>query len=220
MRRWIVMLLVFLLAGAVVNVAVAWAAACAARERPMQVTTTRGWQTHPRSGLPWMIREGRSPGCLLVVRGRGEAVLSFPAGEPRAEPDPPAWAASAVWHVGDHAVLAAAVAWGWPRRALWYDICIWNDVLNTSGLRAPMPGSPGCDLHRDGLRVHPIWSGFVINTIFYAAVLWLLIPGPFVLRRFIRRLRELCPGCGYPMGESDVCSECGMALPGHTEAAK
>ncbi len=36
-----------------------------------------------------------------------------------------------------------------------------------------------------------IWPGFAVNTLFFAAILWLLIPGPFVLRRFIRRRRGL-----------------------------
>ncbi len=51
------------------------------------------------------------------------------------------------------------------------------------------------------------------NTIFYATLLWLLIPGPFLLRRYIRVKRGLCPKCAYPMGESAVCSECGKAIP-------
>ncbi len=60
-------------------------------------------------------------------------------------------------------------------------------------------------------RIH--LPGFAVNTLLYATFLWLLIPGPFVLRRFIRVKRGLCPRCAYPMGESDVCSECGKALP-------
>jgi hypothetical protein len=63
------------------------------------------------------------------------------------------------------------------------------------------------------LPVIPIWPGFLIDTIFYAAILWLLIPGPFALRRLIRLRRGLCPKCGYPMGESKTCSECGRSLP-------
>ena len=63
------------------------------------------------------------------------------------------------------------------------------------------------------LPLRPIWPGFAVNTIFYAAVFWLLICGPFVLRRFIRVKRGLCPACAYPRGESPVCSECGKALP-------
>ena len=62
------------------------------------------------------------------------------------------------------------------------------------------------------LPLRPIWSGFAINTLLYATVLWLLIPGPFVLRRFIRVKRGLCPACAYAVGESAVCSECGEAL--------
>ena len=68
------------------------------------------------------------------------------------------------------------------------------------------------------LPLIPIWPGFAVNTIFYGAIIWLLIPGPFALRRLIRRRRGLCPACGYPVGESDVCSECGRDLPGRTEA--
>ena len=69
------------------------------------------------------------------------------------------------------------------------------------------------------LPLRPIPGGFAVNTLFYAAVLWLLIPGPFVLRRFMRVRRGLCPACAYPRGESDVCSECGKALPGRAEVA-
>ncbi len=58
-----------------------------------------------------------------------------------------------------------------------------------------------------------IAPGFAVNTLLYAVVLWLLIPGPFALRRFIRVRRGLCPACAYPHGESDVCSECGKTLP-------
>ena len=49
-------------------------------------------------------------------------------------------------------------------------------------------------------RVLPLgigWPGFAANTAFYAAILWLLIPGSFVLRRVIRVKRGLCPKCGY-----------------------
>ena len=59
----------------------------------------------------------------------------------------------------------------------------------------------------------PIWPGLAVNTLFYAAILWLLIPAPFALRRFLRVGRGLCPKCAYPAGESAVCTECGRLLP-------
>ena len=58
-----------------------------------------------------------------------------------------------------------------------------------------------------------LWPGFAVNTIFYAVAFWLVICGLFVLRRFIRARRGLCPVCAYPRGESTVCSECGKSLP-------
>ena len=63
------------------------------------------------------------------------------------------------------------------------------------------------------IPLRPIWPGFAINTFFYATLLWLLIPGPFAFRRFLRVRRGLCPKCAYPIGESSVCTECACALP-------
>ena len=57
---------------------------------------------------------------------------------------------------------------------------------------------------------HPIWPGFAVNTIFYAAILWVPF-APFVLRRHIRRKRGRCPQCAYDL-RSDLtsgCPECG-----------
>jgi hypothetical protein len=58
----------------------------------------------------------------------------------------------------------------------------------------------------------PHWIGFAVNTLFYAAVLWLLVAAPFTLRRHLRIRRKLCPHCAYPVGTSDVCTECGYAM--------
>jgi hypothetical protein len=63
------------------------------------------------------------------------------------------------------------------------------------------------------LPTRPLWFGFAANTVFYAAILWFPICGPFILRRFRRIRRGLCPRCTHPMGESSVCSECGETLP-------
>ncbi len=68
------------------------------------------------------------------------------------------------------------------------------------------------------IPLRPIWPGFAVNTLFYATLLWLVIPGPFVLRRFLRMRRGLCQKCAYPMGESAVCTECGKSLSKHAVA--
>lgn len=59
-----------------------------------------------------------------------------------------------------------------------------------------------------------ILPGFAINTMFYAAILWLVFAAPGFVRRRIRTRRGQCLACGYPNGSSDVCTECGKALPG------
>ncbi len=65
------------------------------------------------------------------------------------------------------------------------------------------------------LPLGPIWPGFAVNTIFYAAIMWLVMPGPFVLRRHIRRKRGLFLACGYDLrhADHDACPECGGLLP-------
>jgi hypothetical protein len=54
--------------------------------------------------------------------------------------------------------------------------------------------------------------GFAINTIFYAAILWLLWLAPGRIRRFIRIRRGRCPSCGYVIAPGTcadgLCSEC------------
>ena len=63
------------------------------------------------------------------------------------------------------------------------------------------------------LPLRPIWQGFVINTLFYAVILWGLYAAPFALRRCFRIKRGLCPACAYPIGESAICTECGEPVP-------
>jgi hypothetical protein len=62
----------------------------------------------------------------------------------------------------------------------------------------------------------PIWPGFAVNTIFYAAILWVLFAAPRRVGRRRRRRRGLCPNCAYPIGDSRVCTECGAPLPGRS----
>ena len=58
------------------------------------------------------------------------------------------------------------------------------------------------------------FPGFAINTLFYAAALWLLIHGSFELRHIIRRKRGLCMKCKYDLRgtELEVCPECGISI--------
>jgi hypothetical protein len=91
----------------------------------------------------------------------------------------------------------------------------WQYGLSASYLprvQSPQTGFWPATIAR-ALPLRPTWPGFVLNTLFYAVIVWPLICGPFALRRFVRTRRGLCPACAYPMGNSSVCTECGKVLP-------
>jgi hypothetical protein len=63
------------------------------------------------------------------------------------------------------------------------------------------------------------WPGFAINTVFYAAVLWMLFAVPMALRKMRggRRIkRGWCPKCAYDLRgrapQGAVCPECGAGV--------
>jgi hypothetical protein len=65
------------------------------------------------------------------------------------------------------------------------------------------------------LPLLPIWPGFAINTIFYAAIVWGLFAVPGAVRCRLRRKRGQCAVCGYSLRgtpHNEKCSECGAAV--------
>jgi len=61
------------------------------------------------------------------------------------------------------------------------------------------------------LPLRPIWPGFAIDTLFYAAIWSGVFFGFASAKRAIRRKRGRCPRCGYDLrgNLSAGCSECG-----------
>jgi hypothetical protein len=63
------------------------------------------------------------------------------------------------------------------------------------------------------LPMRPLWPGFVLDTLFYAAIWFGLFFGFASAKRAIRRRRGRCPMCGYDLrgapGLAAGCSECG-----------
>ena len=105
---------------------------------------------------------------------------------------------------------------GWPMRTLYSTSYLnegdpnWTQDEWTSAL-APRARSNG-QTYRPELPLRPLWPGLAINTILYAAILWLLTLGPFTARRMIRAKRGLCIKCGYDLrgAEHEACPECGV----------
>ena len=60
-------------------------------------------------------------------------------------------------------------------------------------------------------------AGLVLNPVIVGGLVFLATAGTRVVlvvgRRAVRRRRNRCVGCGYPLGTSAVCTECGAPLP-------
>ena len=218
MRRPLILILIFLLAGAVVNVAVAWGFALILDRATFREEAPRRPDGFHRSARGWWyVSRYSKAGSTMVEAFFPQPIRRVTPAMPLLKP--PSWAnlddISADnlpdFPEGDERILEAH---GWPLLALWCDYGLRRgDIIAVRGgialvgFEAPLRYS-----EVRSLPLRPIWPGFVVNTIFYAAILWLLIPGSFVLRRFVRRRRGLCPACAYPMGDAAVCTECGSNL--------
>jgi len=228
-KHHLLVVVLILLAGALVTVGVAWGIAIlvdfSAADRVVGGAKGRGGD--------WVIWHHDAVGCIriraLAVSGNNiEEYDQYPM-QPWVLP---AWGPLAaqvrqqvrqqddLQQMRNEAFVRVADAYGWPTHSMWsafaWNTAQWPNVLTDPRLSAIHIRSPmGVDyaLAQRVLPLRPIWPGFAVNTILYAAFLWLLFCGPFVLRRFIRVRRGLCLACGYPMGKSSICSECGEALP-------
>jgi hypothetical protein len=231
MRR-VVIAVLFVASGVVVNVAVAWSCAYwIDGGRPLVAAPVRGNTAleHPR----WEVLMGRRAGAM-VIRSDASGIPPPPVPLPTdATPQEiEAWLQGSALQVGRPRIVRAP---GWSRacvppdeaayeqRAVWEDARGWpmlsflsyshdfggkvesSWALDLGGTQGPM------GLSRV-LPLRPILIGNAVNTVCFAAVLWSIVLGPGSLRRFLRRRRLLCPTCGYPVGESELCTECGRAV--------
>jgi hypothetical protein len=202
-RKIITRVIVFVLLGAIVNVAVAWGL----------------WMLPmPKGGTFFLL----TPGAAEVRWWRDHAPAGF-ADAPSAHFDQRSFG-RCLTDMNFEQAAGPGVAWqrhvalrrraGWPMLTM--EGATWSNPLEPSsrlqrhGLFFPPSGWPNAATM--GIPYVPIWRNFAINTLFYAAILWLLFAAPFALRRRSRIKRGLCLACGYPIGESDVCTECGARV--------
>jgi hypothetical protein len=242
MRRGLIVIAIFLLAGGAVNVVVAWGCALWSDlplgKQYMAPTPTElaWWRAHAPPVIdsdPIVVGLKASPG--LTVRQ-----LSGLRHNPAVDIEP-AITNSGEWFRAS--IIASDLSWdhvartfaGWPFRSLSGDrwqgqdfamdvpdpddrrYALLFDSLPRPGdeYRAAIPVSRGRPSgNRTGLLpLRPEWPGVVANAVVYGAALGILAATLMVLRRFVRVRRRLCPACRYPMGESALCTECGNPLP-------
>ena len=217
MKRRLFKLVVFLLLGAVVNVAVAWG--CAAWADPY---LGEHYQSTDEGPGYWAVERGGGAGLTLVVSWWG-GDWAREHGTPRRSMERylPSWVPSTppvVTSEQSADVLQTACAAGWPYRALSGRAVLsyTNNrsqyvVVAVSGIQLTPVGT---GTHARILPLRSLWPGFWLNTVFYTLILWVLWLSPFAARRIVRLRRGRCIKCGYDLrgAEHEVCPECGVEV--------
>ena len=199
-KRRLTKLLLFLLLGAIVNVAVAW-----------------GCARWPRQAM-FIVGDKQAPSSQDIAWWNEHVLESFASNVESAYDCSDIGIQTRVLYSAtsqQRRVSALHITSGWPARSLAGEA--W-DVIRL-GQRSRWLNREATFVDTNGryaLPLRPTWPGFAINTVFYAAILailWLLALGPFTLRRAIRRKRGHCIKCGYDLGHADhrACPECGAA---------
>jgi hypothetical protein len=242
MNRRIFKLVLFLLLGAIINVAVAWGCVHFFDESydGLQIgfpssadtwLTSSGWApSNFTTETPEMVANTAAPKHWTTDPQKTDVQVKpggwldqwselFPGHEYRRFD----WTASNQQYA--FPPIGGQFRAGWPCWALYGDACAapagpdaFRSAMKTRKLsyafRYALP--PKQTKYPPEIRrsfpLLPIWPGFAINTIFYAAILWLLFAFPFMIRRRRRIKRGLCPACAYPVGDSAVCTECGKQV--------
>lgn len=212
MTRPLIKLILVLLLGAMLNVSLAWALAIAHgtptkidRNRTQSPSTT---DLRPDE-LQWLALTDWSPdgGDIGCLRHDFHA-FGFQQWSYRSSYEP----------------IDVVVVCGWPMRAFreeWQYRClppgryigapsemgVWR--VPNFGRLIRSQGEPEKKLY---LPVTPQWGGLIVNTGLYAALIWLALGGLRDWRRWQRRRRGQCRHCGYPIGASPVCTECGRPV--------
>ena len=117
-----------------------------------------------------------------------------------------------------------SLARGWPWVTMCYDRTLGMKIISTNGRvvvswTKVQEISWGYELSSVDwpsgmprvIPLRPAWWGLIINTVFYAILIWVA----FCSKRQLRRYRGRCTACGYELRHryEDGCPECGWNRP-------
>ena len=217
MLRWARRIVIFLLLGAIANVAVAWGCVLAQHDRAGRQRLLRHEVREKRSYIQASFGFGYA--YVMELPGAGGASVYVPTKRPLY--DGRTW-----WPTAprDEASHRAHLGCGWPMLSL--SATLTPVVEQASAIHWRMSVHRAIVMDSDVLMqplsstipmvlpYRPVWIGFSANTLMYALAVGGLFAGVSISRRAIRRKRGQCIHCAYPRGTSPVCTECGEPLPG------
>ena len=211
---------VFLLAGAVINVAVAWWALAAA----VAISPTGGGRFLSAEGSVWPdgTPDWPAPESLYKLRRRTVAVVVQST-----EIAGWTWTATES-RCGWPWLSLRCVRWEAPSESDAAQSSLWRSGIPTSSSQPTVQSPPPITGFSSGpvrpssrtptpstvlcLPVQPVLPGFAGNTLVFAALAAVVSRIPrWLIRRFRRRC-GLCLDCGHPVGATPVCTECGARV--------
>ena len=210
--KLVLILVLSIVGGAIVNVAMAWGCA-------MWSMQSSEWESEPDS---WPIPVPENWPQPTHIEGWG--FCGFGIQQVEILVDPPEQLDRERIRNGAIGVFMA----GWPCLALYSErhrLEVFGGLYLSFDFSRPETFDEGIAIPSDLADSHvvrclptrPLWPGFAINTIFYAAVLWLLFMIPGSVKRHRRRIhrgRGRCIHCGYDLrgqpADSKACPECGQ----------
>ena len=234
--KWMRRIIATMTLGFITSVAIAIAMAA---KGPVSIAH-RDWIAFVHGNRPWALHIGRDAGTTdiwwmdlhlqypdkpteeLVTALQTQELTARRAEQRAPELLPrPAWGSFASDPLATDVFAGSDTAFGWPRLCLWYQIISKTDdtTMNTSHelhggvlMRGKLASRGGKFI---ALPLRPIWRGLAIDTAFYAAVWWLVLFIPMMLRRGTRRARGRCLDCGYDLQHKaqQGCPECGWNRP-------
>jgi hypothetical protein len=240
-ERYLVQIALFLAAGAIATVVVAWACAAWSRHHPTATVPAAYGGTVDSVIAP------PSADDLERMRANGYTAVEPGVLQPMLDDLPVGviefvglgidhrcfrWLAPGI---GPMRTLGCDVRAGWPARCL--SGLRWRNPPDFGRVQGGFWGAPvregsGRDVRvyvdafavpgRVGpvrfspdrtLPLRPLWRGLALNVAAWAGLLWLVTLGPFELRRLVRQAAGRCLRCGYDLrGEyEEGCPECGWA---------
>ena len=209
--RTLLMVLLLLTCGAIINVAVAWGLYLWRPIKSHKVSSLNQHQAARVWDRCWPT--ALYPSSTADRRTFGFEVETFVVSGP-------CYGWIATWHGSPDMMSGQDAAWepqaGWPAVSLighsWGIGKPSEGLLNLKGTTIATRLRKVAPIVDNFLPYLPLWPGFAINTVFYAAMLWLLFFAPGFVRRRIRTRRGQCPACGYPIGTNPLCTECGKPV--------